>query len=53
LYSSAKADEWVTVGGLIPYSQYQVQVNATNLVGYIISNVVSTINNLHVDDVCL
>ena len=31
--------EWVTVDGLLPYSAYTVQVNASNAAGYILSHV--------------
>eukprot|EP00058_Branchiostoma_floridae_P024730 XP_002610220.1 hypothetical protein BRAFLDRAFT_76999 [Branchiostoma floridae] len=38
LYTSLVTDEWVTIPGLIPYSTYTVQVNASNTKGSILSN---------------
>ncbi|XP_067901794.1 usherin [Heterodontus francisci] len=38
LYESAEADIWATVRGLLPYSNYTVQVNASNSQGYVISD---------------
>ncbi|XP_078675414.1 usherin-like isoform X2 [Branchiostoma floridae x Branchiostoma belcheri] len=38
LYISLVTDEWVTIPGLIPYSTYTVQVNASNTKGSILSN---------------
>lgn len=32
-------DEWVSVSPLIPMSTYTVQVNASNTVGFILSNI--------------
>ena len=41
LLTTPRADDWIVISGLLPYSRYSVQVNATNSVGYVISNVVS------------
>ncbi|XP_078086591.1 usherin [Mustelus asterias] len=38
LYKSSEADVWVTIRGLLPYSNYTVQVNASNSQGYMTSD---------------
>ncbi len=38
LYNTTQASQWVTVDGLIPNSQYNVQVNASNTKGFILTN---------------
>ncbi|XP_078412490.1 usherin [Cetorhinus maximus] len=38
LYQSSEANVWVTIRGLLPYSNYTVQVNASNSQGYVISD---------------
>ncbi len=43
LYRSAMGGQWVTVSGLIPYTTYYVQVNASNSKGFELSN------NMHAD----
>eukprot|EP00062_Callorhinchus_milii_P018719 gi/632972566/ref/XP_007902721.1/ PREDICTED: usherin [Callorhinchus milii] len=37
LYRCAESDIWVSVGGLLPYSDYTVQINASNSQGYVMS----------------
>uniref|UniRef100_UPI00398F6349 usherin isoform X1 n=1 Tax=Pristiophorus japonicus TaxID=55135 RepID=UPI00398F6349 len=38
LYKSAEADLWVSIRGLLPFSNYTVQVNASNSQGSVISD---------------
>ncbi|XP_052767673.1 usherin-like isoform X2 [Mya arenaria] len=41
MHRSQTYNEWMVVGPLIPMSTYTVQVNASNTVGYILSNTLS------------
>lgn len=41
LYQSRSHSEWVTITPLIPMSTYTIQVNASNTVGFILSNVLT------------
>lgn len=38
MYNTTQASQWVTVDGLVPNSQYNVQVNASNTKGFILTN---------------
>ncbi|XP_053568734.1 usherin [Bombina bombina] len=38
LHSSIDKNKWVFIGGLIPYSNYSIHVNASNNQGYVISD---------------
>ncbi|XP_041108645.1 usherin [Polyodon spathula] len=38
LYSSKEVDVWVSIGGLVPFSNYTVQVNACNSQGCVMSS---------------
>ncbi|XP_038667644.1 usherin isoform X2 [Scyliorhinus canicula] len=38
LHERSEADTWVTIRGLLPYSNYTMQVNASNSHGYVISD---------------
>ncbi|XP_077967518.1 usherin-like isoform X1 [Styela clava] len=38
LHIGGKADQWIRIEGLLPYTDYVVQVNASNSKGFVISN---------------
>ncbi|XP_013916323.1 PREDICTED: usherin-like [Thamnophis sirtalis] len=38
LHTGKEANVWVSIGGLIPFSNYTVEVNASNSQGYVISD---------------
>ncbi|XP_062981457.1 usherin [Elgaria multicarinata webbii] len=38
LHTSNEANTWVPIGGLVPFSNYTVEVNASNSQGYLISD---------------
>lgn len=39
LHAGESANEWIYIEGLLPYSEYNVQVNGSNTIGYILSNI--------------
>jgi len=40
-HASPASNDWVNVDGLLPFSRYSVQVNASNTRGFLLSNVVT------------
>uniref|UniRef100_A0A8D2ISK6 Usherin n=1 Tax=Varanus komodoensis TaxID=61221 RepID=A0A8D2ISK6_VARKO len=41
LHTNKEANVWVSIGGLVPFSNYTVEVNASNSQGYVISDPVT------------